>query len=479
MLNPPHTLVARAVAAVFGMAAAVASAQGTDSGGSSASGSSSSTPAAPSPSPAPAPSPAPGGPGGVSGPQLGAPGALPGTVPLNSANPWYLGASETLTHDSNVFRVPNGPSGNISSTSVLGGFDQPISRQRISGAGNVSYNNYFGHSELDNTSYNLQGNFDWQTVGKLAGNVGVSFGQNLSQPVTGAGLTQHANQSTTQHEQASVLWGGVANFGIEGFVSHDSIDYSADESKFLNSYQNTASVVLRWLPSGPLKLGLGYRETRLVQPDALQLANGTVQRNDVRGKNIDLFVDYLVGPTLAFNGRISRTEQRNSGATSADFSGNTGYAVLNWQVTGKTSLSAYASRDVGFNTTPFAATTVFLIGNTPFFSNVTGLYQNNQLTTSGGLSANWQATGKITAYAGVRYSRAKLISTLALGSVAEAVPDTTDRSKIAYIGASWSITRGWSLGCNAGYENRDVTGTVNPFSYNDTTIGCTGQYTWR
>jgi len=64
-------------------------------------------------------------------------------------------------------------------------------------------------------------------------------------------------------------------------------------------------------------------------------------------------------------------------------------------------------------------------------------------------------------------------------SQTQAVPDTTDVSKIAYIGALWSVTRGWSLGCNVQHENRDVSGGISPFSYVDTTFACTGQYTWR
>jgi len=467
--NTHRTLVARAAAALLSMAAAAAWAQGTDSGSGSSSGGAATPPSAQSPAPSTGAEALPS-----------TLGALPGTIPLSGANPWYVGASETLTHDSNVFRVPNGPSGNFSTTSLIGGFDQPISRQRISGAANISHNKYFGHSDLDNTSYNLLGNLDWQTVAKLSGHVGVGIGRNLAAPVvSGVVPTQHRNESETRNANASVLWGGVANFGIEGNVGYSSVDYSATESQFLDSHQNTAGIVLRWLPAGPLKLGVGYRETHLHQALALQFANGTSQRNDVTGKNVDFLVDYLVGPTLAFNGRLSHTRQTNSGASNADFSGTTGSASLNWKITGKTGISAYASRDVGFNTTPFSAVTIFLLGNTPVVSTINGLYQNNQVTTSAGLSATWQATGKIGVYTGVRYARAKLISTLQLQSAAQAVPDTTDVSKIAFIGANWAVTRGWSLGCNLAHENRDVTGTLNSFSYTDTTIGCTGQYTWR
>src|SRR5450631_4768822 len=58
-------------------------------------------------------------------------------------NPYYVGVSQGFTHDSNVFRIPSGPSDNFSTTSLLGGFDQPISRQRIFGSGSVSLNRYF------------------------------------------------------------------------------------------------------------------------------------------------------------------------------------------------------------------------------------------------------------------------------------------------------------------------------------------------
>ncbi len=50
-----------------------------------------------------------------------------------SRTPTTSASSQGFTHDSNVYRIPSGPSDNYSSTSVFGGFDQPISRQRVFG----------------------------------------------------------------------------------------------------------------------------------------------------------------------------------------------------------------------------------------------------------------------------------------------------------------------------------------------------------
>ena len=55
------------------------------------------------------------------------------------ANPWYIGAAQTLTHESNLYRLADGqttPDGVsksdlVSSTALLAGLDQTISRQRL------------------------------------------------------------------------------------------------------------------------------------------------------------------------------------------------------------------------------------------------------------------------------------------------------------------------------------------------------------
>ena len=86
-------------------------------------------------------------------------------------SPWYLGVSQALTHDSNVYRVPDGVGDNYSSTGLLGGFDQPIGRQRLHGSANIRYNKYQDETTLDNTSYGVAAGWDWETIEKMQARV--------------------------------------------------------------------------------------------------------------------------------------------------------------------------------------------------------------------------------------------------------------------------------------------------------------------
>ena len=89
-------------------------------------------------------------------------------------DPYYIGASAGLTHDSNVFRAPNAVSDNHSSVGLLGGFDQKIGRQRVYANANVHYDKYQDQSQLDNTGYGVAAGWDWATIERLSGNFNVS-----------------------------------------------------------------------------------------------------------------------------------------------------------------------------------------------------------------------------------------------------------------------------------------------------------------
>ncbi|MEO7335638.1 MAG: hypothetical protein ABIV63_03565 [Caldimonas sp.] len=395
-------------------------------------------------------------------------------------NPYYIGVSQALTHDSNVYRTPSGPSDNYSSTTLLGGFDQPISRQRIFGGASVSLNRYQDQTQLNNTSYNLNAGLDWQTVQSLSGNVNVGINRNLAAPAaSGVIPVATRNESTNESAGTVVRWGGASLLSVEGAASYSKVNYSAPQYVSSESSQDSESLGLYYRPGGPLRLGVAVRTTRSRSPNALLLSNGAVQSNNTRGNNLDLIVDYDLTGLITTNARLSYTRQTNSGISSADFSGITGNLNVSYRPTGKTSVSAYASRDTGFNNSLFNGYTVTLLnGVTPILTPVSGLYENNQITNSLGLGLTYAATAKISATTGVRYARAKLITTLVTQSSSQASPDTTDISKNVYLGANYAIARNWALACNVSHENRDVSGAVT-YSYTANTASCLAQYTWR
>ena len=405
--------------------------------------------------------------------------AAPASSMASDPNPYYLGASEAITHDTNIYRVPGGKSGNYSSTSLLGGFDQPIGRQRIFANASVSANRYQDESQLNNTSYNIAGGLDWSTIGKLSGNVNVSLNQNLAAPAASATEpVARRNVAQTEGLDARIRYGGASLLTLEGSLGYSKVDYSAPEYASSESHQDSGSLGLYYRPSGLLRLGLAYRINRSETPKALlDLTTGAFTPNTTRGKNLDLTADYDLSGQLSFNGRLSYTRQRNSGISSADFSGLTGGASVGYRPTGKLSFSLNASRDAGFNTSPYYSGNYDVVQTPsgPVLTPVTGLYENNQVTDSLGLGVVYAATAKVSANAGLRYARAKLVSGASAG---QAGPDTTDVVRGASIGANWAISRIWSLGCSVSHESRDVSGGVN-YSYSANTVGCSAQVTWR
>ena len=86
-------------------------------------------------------------------------------------SPYYIGASQAFTHDSNIFRVADEcaeTADAVSTTALLAGIDQPFGRQRGFGNAHVRYNKYQDQSQLDNTSYRLAAGLDWETVERLS-----------------------------------------------------------------------------------------------------------------------------------------------------------------------------------------------------------------------------------------------------------------------------------------------------------------------
>lgn len=419
--------------------------------------------------------------GGVAASMATCAAAQDASAPLAAdPNPYYLGVSQGLTYDSNVYRTPNGQSDFYSSTSLLGGFDQPISRQRVFGRANVSLNRYRDEDRLNNTSYDLAAGLDWATIYNLSGNVNVGASRRLAAPAASAGVPNRT-KNTADYENVDLRarWGGASLLSLEAAAGFSRVDYSASDYSTADSRQTTASLALYYHGGGPLRTGIAARVNRTRVPDAFfDAASGSSESNTIKGRNIDLLADYTLTGQITANARISYTKQTNSAFDGADFSGVTGSLGVSWQVTGKTILRFDASRDAGFDTTPTIRYGFVQTGTTLSYGPISGLYENNRVTNSVGLGATYLATAKISANAGVRYSRARLVTTSLVQAQGQGAANSTDKLTTVSLGANYAITRAWNLGCIYGHESRDVSGAID-FSYKANTVGCTVGFIWR
>jgi hypothetical protein len=392
-------------------------------------------------------------------------------------SPWYVGASQAVTHDSNVYRAPNKQSDTYSSTGLLGGFDQPVSRQRFYGAANVRYNKYGSQSTLDNTSYGVNAGWDWATIEKLSGTLGgyanqnlASFDNNATVPITTRNILK------TDQVSATARWGGDGLLTLDTSYAHSRVRYSAPEYLASTSDGDSASVGATYRFGPDLRVGTGFRYSRTKSPFAVALVAvptgpDDYQPNTSHGRNLDLTMAWATTAQTGVNARLSWTRQSNSGVSGRDFSGLTGSLAANYTPTAKLAFSASAGRDAG----TYASFFNFPTRGTA--TPVSGLSENSQTTDTYALGASYAATAKIAVNASLQYGRARLVDSVAVGGAGSS-SERDDITKSAALGVSWAIARSVQLGCNVSHSSRRTTG-ANGFGYNDDLASCSAQFTLR
>lgn len=405
-------------------------------------------------------------------------------------SPYYIGATQSLTHTSNV----NNSSADVisdiySSTGLVGGFDQMISRQHVYANARVNYNKYRTESRLDNTGYGVAAGWDWATIETLSGNVAMSANQSLASLDNTAGLqgssTGEKNLVTTEQLSTSVLWGGAGPLGVQGSYAHSRVKYSADESFASESSADSGGVNMSYRVGPTLRLGTGLRLSRTYTPYATLIdASPTGDRldpanyasNTANGRYVDLTADWTLTPQTGVDARVSWTRQSNSTAGSLDFSGLTGAVSARYAPTAKLNFNASASRDAGtnasfFNVVPTVpASTTPGSTTTPQGTSVGNLSQTSQISNSYSLGAGYLATAKISLSLSLNFYRAQQVDSDG--------GESNNSTRTASLGINYAVARNWQLGCNFSRGTSNTTGATSS-SYGVNTAGCTAQVTLR
>jgi hypothetical protein len=387
-------------------------------------------------------------------------------------SPWYIGAAQTFTQESNIYRLADGvatPAGvnksdTVSSTALLAGLDQPISRQRLYGTATLRANKYKNNDVLDNESYALNAGLDWATVERLSGNFDLSADRSLAffNTDTEIGLLTTKNVENSRRFAGTVRMGVVTQYTAEASVEHREVDYSAAEYAARENRQTTATLGLRWRPRGTNVFGLGLRHTSGKYPRFRDLGNGTFESDGFTRTGVDLSTGLEVGGASRIDARVTLGRTRYDEATQRDFSGVTGYAAWTWKPGAKLQLVTRLSRDDGQNS--------YFSGN-PFLN---GIIDYSRTTSALGVSADYAATAKIRLKTGLRVARRDLVRTLPANSVLGSDASGSDTSTEFNFGATWEPTRSVVLGCDLGVEKRSVSGDLS-LPYGARRFGCYGQ----
>jgi hypothetical protein len=393
-------------------------------------------------------------------------------------SPYYLGVVQSLGHESNLYRIGDNqtlPAGtsksdNISGTSLIGGIDQNIGRQRVYGSLNVKANRYANNKTLDNESYGLNLAADWSTVDRWSGTVSLAADQSLAQFNNRSGssgtVETRKNIINTAQADARVRLGLVTQYSLEASLGYRQVDYSAIEYQRSEYQQTSGSLGLRYRPRTALDLGVALRLTQAKYPRfTFDAANQTWLADTLSRQDIDFTANWVPNAISTVNLRLSPSRSAYDRNTGSNFSGLTGSANWLWQPTGKSRLSSTLWRDTGQS----AYATNLGIG-------VPGVVDYSQIATSLRFRGEQDVTGKIAATATLTYAHRSLVDTVRATTLGTSnTRSGSDNTLTLALGGKWSVTRSAQVGCDLRSEQRSVSNSQISVPLRGNGLSCYGQ----
>lgn len=392
------------------------------------------------------------------------------------SQPYYLGVSQSLGHESNLYRIgdlqvlPAGlsKSDTVSSTALFGGIDQAFGRQRLYGSASLRANRYQGNSGLNNEGYGLNLALDWATLERLSGTLSLGASQNLTQfneiNNTGAIETQR-NIEQNQQLDAKVRLGVVTRYTAEATVGLRQRRFSA-ASYLRNEYDQTSgSLGLSYRPSDLLVLGVAARLTQVDYPRYRDLGAGAFEADRLKRSDLDFTAYWQPTGNSSLNARLSPTHSSYDRNTEADFSGLTGSASWVWRATGKVKLTGLLSRDTGQS---YDAISQGILR--------TGTVDYSRTTTAVKLMGDYDFSAKIALSAALTQANHDLARIFNPSNGATVAERGSDNSTTLGLGAKWSPTRSLQVGCDLSAEQRRSNNQVLSTTLSANSFSCFGQF---
>jgi hypothetical protein len=400
---------------------------------------------------------------------------LAGLVALPAAaesHPYYIGVSESISHDTNLLRLADGQEANTGytradttmSTAFQAGIDQPFGRQRVNANLSLRDVRYRANSQFNNQGYTGSLGVDWSTAERISGSLSANANRSLSSFNNyQVGLLADKNYEDTQGLNAQVNVGLVTQYSLEFTAGHRAVSNTLD-NVFLQSrnfQQDTGGFALRWRPSGISSFSLGVHDTRGRYPK-FRFANGEYQADRYKQTTVDLTASLVPSGASTVDFRIGQSQTRYDLNSARNFSGLTGTLGWNWQATGHFRLGTRLSRDTGQDS---YATTVF--GNVP------GSSDYSRLVNTFRMEGSYDYSAKIAYTASWQVAQRTIVQTI-VNPLLPLNASGKDSTNSYAIGVRWAPLRTVSLGCDATRDQRSASGDLTT-PLHSTGLSCFGQ----
>ncbi|MBX3606148.1 MAG: hypothetical protein KF788_12770 [Piscinibacter sp.] len=391
-------------------------------------------------------------------------------------NPWWIGVRQDLTAETNLFRAPDGQGAArdlVSTTSLLGGLDQPIGRQRLVLDLAAGVNRYKNNTQLDGNTTRAAVRLDWATAGRLSGQASAFqreslFRYDLDRQQAFTGRTVQRSRGAALLAQLGV----VTQWTLEGGLSATDDRYSRTEFQYRDLRQLAGTVGLRWRPHEQTSLRVAARHTDGRYPHYAVDAGGAVLPDEFRRDDLELSLRWTPSDASDLRARVSHTRERHDLQGARDGNGWTGELVYDWTLTGKTGLTLGALRDSSAGASSFDDTLIVHDSS------------DARRSTRWQARLRWDATSKIRVLAELTHQRRTLDDSFVLtpqleGGVPLAQGTTArDRLTTASLNLRYQASRGLLFGCALAHERRSTPDNELTFAYRASTAACFGQLQW-
>jgi exopolysaccharide biosynthesis operon protein EpsL len=262
--------------------------------------------------------------------------------------------SETVTYDSNLFRISKNASafGLIGSTdrsdtyfttSAGFNFNVPFSRQRFIGGFAVNDVRYDRFSDMNYTGHEGRAVWLWELGNSLSGQVGVTDTKTLASFINFQ--TRLRDTVTTRTVFANGSWLVNPSWRLRAGVDQLQQDHSEASRQAQNIEVTGAEGSVSWISRAGNSIGVLVRNEEGHYPNREVVGGSTFDNRYSQGA-VSALLDWTITPASHVYGRIGRVKREYAQLSQRDFSGTVWRAVYDWTPGGRFSLSAIAQRDI-------------------------------------------------------------------------------------------------------------------------------------
>ncbi len=412
--------------------------------------------------------------------------------------PVSLSVTETLSRDSNLYRVEPGEyavADTVSSTGLKFAIDKPYGRQRYRASLGTAANLYLDSENLNNTSYDLDLSASSEFLDK--GNFYLSAGatQNLARFDVAGQNTVYSikNTQNTSYASGQVSYGGYGVLTPYATINHFQQGFTYTNSNYQTMNQNTVGLGVYYAVVPQLRLGFGPRLTR-GNIDYADGAGGMIS-NNMRRRDLDATLDWIATGLSKLNARLSSTRETDHYEPNANLlletaKSNGWTSEIDWEYTpqGRLSYSLTFTRDqgnVGRNYDLSNTEIISGLGTTWADSgtSVRQFSENNRLSNTLKGKVTWDFSHKVKFNLAAQYTKYHLdrdqyvTTTASDGSQIDptALPSQHSQFTQYSIGAQYQYSRWLNLYCD--FKRLKRTNDAEYRAYNAMVTACTGQFT--